>query len=137
MKTVELIRSPGNGETTPGSVYVDGTFVCFSVENSEKLYPEGKYEMVLGSTGKTMPDDYKGNAYEVTGVPGRTLIKWHVANYWYQLEGCTAPNMNLYATAKPAINGGSSMLATALFMNAMKDVNGLLVKKAKLTVRGL
>ena len=96
-RQVKLYRLPGDEETIVGAIFVDGRFICFSVENSAKRYPEGYYQMVLGKTGKTMPEGYHGQAYEVVDIPGRTVIKWHVANFFYQLEGCTAPNLNLFA----------------------------------------
>lgn len=121
MKKVRLERMTGDGKCTPGAVYVDGNFICFSVENTEKLYPAGNYTMRLGMTGRTMPDRFEGQAYEVMNVPGRTLIKWHVANAPDELEGCTAPNTNLYGGTL-VTTGGASKRATEDFMIAMEGV---------------
>jgi len=92
MKNVELKRFTGCGKCTPGALFVDGNLVSFSVENTEKIFPAGEYELVLTSTARSMPPGYEGMAYEVREVEGRTLIKGHVANFYYELEGCFAPN---------------------------------------------
>ncbi len=33
--------------------------------------------------------------FEVTGVPGRSLIKWHIANKEEDVAGCIGPGMRL------------------------------------------
>lgn len=44
------------------------------------------------------PDYYHGGDYpavEITGVPGRTRILFHMANWPYQLKGCIALNARI------------------------------------------
>lgn len=68
-------------------------FVCRTVErpwlgNAKGIscIPEGTYRCVLGPSQKNHPvSDY---AYEVTNVPGRSLVKIHIANWPRDLEGC-------------------------------------------------
>lgn len=122
MKRVILERMQGDGKATPGSVYIDNEFVCYSIENSDKLYPPGAYIMRLGTTGRTMPKEYDGTAYEVVDVLDRTHIKWHVANYPHQLEGCTATVSSLEELQAGGIWGGGSKVATRKFMDRMEGV---------------
>ena len=108
MKVVRVIRF--------GSIPTMGTFGMLEVlDNGELLYvcraveredqnnrpnvsciPEGIYTMKLGmyygGDGVGGRRDYP--AYVVQDVPGRSLIKIHVANTAKQLKGCIAPGLD-------------------------------------------
>jgi hypothetical protein len=124
---VELKRITGCGKATPGALYVDGEFICFSIENTDKLFPAGTYKLRLTRTQRTMPTDFKGQAYEIVDVEGRTYIKIHVANFWYELEGCVGPNTGLHPTTGD-IRGLSSADATRKFMIAMGGRDDVIIK---------
>lgn len=55
--------------------------------------PAGEYTLALRASG--VVERSSGNAFhqgwEVTGVPGRSLIMLHPANWAHELEGCIAP----------------------------------------------
>lgn len=96
MKFVQLHRDTDDGFQTLGRVYVfeDNKliFKCKSLElpwmdNQRRIscYPPDEYicEMTLSSRfGKEL--------YLVNDVPDRDGIRWHSANYYTQLRGCTA-----------------------------------------------
>lgn len=95
-------------------------FQCFTVERPwlnnmprESCIPEGEYEMVLGMYNR---GGYA--AYELIGVPDRSLIKIHIGNTMDDLLGCIAPGKALgYLEKKWAVT--SSKKAYGEFMTAM------------------
>lgn len=95
-------------------------FECYTVErpwmdNKVRLscIPEGNYTLKLGAYNR---GGYP--AYEVTGVPGRSLIKIHIGNTIDDVVGCIAPGKSLgYMEKKWAV--GSSKKAFREFMEAM------------------
>jgi len=133
---VLLKRFKDCGSATPGALYIDGKHICFTIENTEKIFPAGGYVLRLTTTGRTMPNEYRGVAYEVLPVEGRTHIKSHVANFHYQLEGCFSPNMHVGKDIKEdaEVYGSSSKPATKLFMDAMKTESGALADNVPLWV---
>ena len=54
-------------------------------ENRVSCYPAGIFTVKLEYS-----DRFKKMLWEVKNVPGRSECKFHAANYWAQLEGCTA-----------------------------------------------
>jgi hypothetical protein len=112
---------------TFGRLNVDG-FECFTVErpwnNNQRnisCIPTGRYHMTLGTHRRNTPDtsdDYP--AYELHGVPGRSLIKVHVGNTINDIKGCIALGTNLgYVDGHWAV--GSSQAAYAQWMTAMAE----------------
>jgi hypothetical protein len=59
-------------------------FICFTMERRDTLIPEGKYPFVWYVSPKN------GRVPLLQNVPGFSWIEHHVANWPYQLEGCTA-----------------------------------------------
>ncbi len=98
-------------------------FECFTVERPwldnkkrESCIPEGKYTLKLGTFNR---GGYE--AYEVMGVPDRSLIKIHVGNTIDDVIGCIAPGNALgYLERKWGVT--SSKKAFQEFMEAMKGV---------------
>lgn len=82
----------------------DELFECVTIERSwqdnlvsESCIPEGNYELRRRRSGvveRTTGGEYL-EGWEVTGVPGRTYIMIHPANYADQLEGCIAPGAEI------------------------------------------
>ena len=105
-----------------------GDWSCFTIERpwlhnerNVSCIPTGRYRLRLGMHRRNTPDpsdDYP--AYEVEGVPGRSLIKIHVGNTLDDLKGCIALGTYLgYINSHWAV--GSSQAAYARFMMAMGD----------------
>lgn len=95
MKRAFLIRTPGDEKQTLGAIVTSdgpGVFVARSLElpwkdnaNDISCIPEGTYVCKW-----THSPALGKETYEITGVPGRTGIRIHSANYFRQLKGCTA-----------------------------------------------
>ena len=98
-------------------------FECFTVERPwldnkprESCIPEGTYKIRLGTYNR---GGYP--AYEVLGVPDRSLIKIHVGNTIDDVIGCIAPGKALgFLERKWAVT--SSKKAFKEFMIAMQDI---------------
>jgi hypothetical protein len=54
-------------------------------QNNVSCVPEGEYDLKLEWSPRFGKD-----LWELYGVPGRSECKFHVANYWNQLNGCIA-----------------------------------------------
>ena len=116
---VQLERFAYTPFGTFGRLYVSD-FVCFTIERpwrdnapNESCIPEGEYEIRLGRYNS---GDYP--AYEIMGVPDRTLIKIHIGNTMDDVLGCVAPGEALgWIERKWAVT--SSEKAFKEFMAAM------------------
>lgn len=60
-----------------GELYLDGTFICFTLENNTKKIPSGSY--VIHKTQK---------GFRLEGVPGRSNINIEIGNYPFESLGC-------------------------------------------------
>ncbi len=116
---VELTRFAYTPIGTFGHLKV-GDFECFTMERPwfnniarESCIPEGEYELTLGRYNR---GGYA--AYEVMGVPGRSLIKIHRGNTMDDVLGCISPGTALgYVNDKWAVT--NSKKAFYEFMEAM------------------
>jgi len=78
---------------TNGALFVNGKFVCFTIElpwrenrRNVSCIPEGRYELEPRISKKF------GNHLLLVGVPQRSMILLHPANYALgELKGCIAP----------------------------------------------
>lgn len=96
MKTVEVLRDLFyDGQASLGTCYVfdesgKRIFKGASLErgwvnnqNMISCIPVGEYRLVYEWSPK-----FGQYLWEIYGVPNRRECKFHVANYWYQLNGC-------------------------------------------------
>ena len=78
-KTSLMMRRESiKGKAVFGSLYVNGKFVCYTLENREKMIPPGVYTITRS----------KKIGFVVEGVSGRTHINIEVGNYPFQSLGC-------------------------------------------------
>lgn len=97
MQTVKLLRSSDDKVETLGKLSV-GDFSCVTLErpwldnaNNVSCIPKGNY--VCKYTLSNRLSQVSGHAYytyEIIGVPNRSGVRIHSANYVNQLEGCIA-----------------------------------------------
>lgn len=136
LKQVEIRRTLSNDIGTIGELRVDGKFIGYTVERpwddnkpNVSCIPRGSYALKKCTTGKAMPKKYSGQSYEVQSVPGRSLIKFHIANWPKELQGCIAPNAGIDSIS---MAGSLSSIATKKFMDAMDGVEKaiLVIKEA-------
>ena len=81
-----LKQSPETAEhraTTSGIVSIDGTQICFCIENTLFIIPPGTYAL------KLLPSErFKRLTPFILDVPHRTAIEMHGANRAEDLDGC-------------------------------------------------
>lgn len=79
LKTSQLIltrMTVANGGVY-GELYLDGKFICYTLENEQKKIPAGSY--IVSKTKR---------GFRLEGVPGRTNINIEVGNYPFESLGC-------------------------------------------------
>lgn len=101
-RTVVIIRDFQDQNQTLGTctVYDESNKPIFSSvclergwrnnESNVSCVPLGNYPIVFEYSSK-----FKMDLWELKSVPNRAECKFHVANYWYQLEGCIALGSSL------------------------------------------
>lgn len=86
-----LIREYFTENSTTGSLYIDGKFECFTLEDvvrEEKIYgktaiPEGLYELIV-----TMSPRFKRELPRLLEVPNYEGVLIHAGNSAKDTEGC-------------------------------------------------
>ena len=74
---LKLTRTETKGNAVWGELYIDGKFICYTLENNTKKIPAGSYVIHKVKRG-----------YRLEGVPGRTNINIEVGNYPFESLGC-------------------------------------------------
>jgi hypothetical protein len=130
--TATLIRTSHDSRQTLGVLIAsagDKLFTCKTLELAWKdnqpnisCVPAGRYKCYY--TRSSVLSAKKGAdvfTYEVIGVPGRTGIRIHSANYFHQLRGCIAlgaAHKDLNAdTIMDLVHSGETVKAFESFMN--------------------
>ena len=127
MKKLILERYTYGSLGTLGRMDINDSWSCFTIErpwmgNAPNLscIPEGLYPVVLGRFNAGGYD-----CYELPEVPGRTLIKIHIANTMDDLLGCIGIGHSIgRLDGLPAVLESSSTHGE--FMNFMDGSNGML-----------
>ena len=91
--TLTIQRDKPTGKSTPGEMFVNGVWQCYTLEpdpltpaiSGHPSIPAGVYPVQL-----TMSPHMHYITPILIGVPGRTAIRIHIANFPKELEGCTA-----------------------------------------------
>ena len=98
---IKLIRNKPQGKALFGQLYVDGTFFCDTLENTEYAIPTGFYRLRV-----TMSPRFRIYLPLLDGVIGRTGIRIHAGNTIDHTEGCILvgeadlPNLRLLSSLK-------------------------------------
>ncbi len=97
MKTVIITRFKVTEDYSLGKCYIkneDGIihYVGVTLERGWRNNQQGISCMPVGEYDLRYEysPHFRRNLWEVYGVPNRSEIKFHVANYWRQLNGCVA-----------------------------------------------
>ena len=93
---LNLIRYQFSPNATIGKLSIDGVFLCYTLERvadgknieNQSAINEGTYEVV-----KRWSSHMKCDVLGLCGVPGRSDIEIHIANFPSQLLGCIAVGM--------------------------------------------
>jgi Family of unknown function (DUF5675) len=100
MKLLLQRQAPING-FTPGELFVDGVFVCHTVEDlvrEEKIpgqtaIPSGVYEIIINMSAR-----FKRMLPLLLNVPNFSGVRIHPGNTEFDTEGCILPGLNTTAT---------------------------------------
>jgi hypothetical protein len=92
--TLRLIREPSKDGATMGSIYVDGYWVCWSLEDpirdvkvpGDTAIPAGRYRVEV-----TMSPRFKRRLPLLIDVPNFTGVRIHAGNRSSDTEGCILP----------------------------------------------
>ena len=99
MKTVKINRFPSDKKQTLGNLMIlDLEFTCKTLEltwkdnlNSVSCIPVGSYLCRWTRSNRLSKEaGHSVFTYEVIDVPGRSGIRIHSANFFFQLLGCIA-----------------------------------------------
>ena len=105
---VQVVRREYTDTTTLGELYVDGTFVCFTLEDTDRYLtqdtpldtilakkkpghtaiPIGAYKMAI-----TYSSRFKKRLLIIKDVPGFTGIRFHTGNIPEDTDGCVLVGM--------------------------------------------
>lgn len=85
---ISIIRSEHGTDSTIGAMFIDNIFKFDTLENTHKIISAGIYDAELYMSPK------RGyNVILLKDVKDRTFIEIHIANFYYELEGCIAIGM--------------------------------------------
>lgn len=119
-----LTRTLAKQSATLGTLEISGPVFkhYVTLENSAKIFPAGNYDLVYEHSNR-----FKRQLWEFKGIPGRSEIKIHNANFVHQLDGCVAVGMRSGTiNALPAVL--SSRLALEQLIEALRPYQGLTLK---------
>jgi hypothetical protein len=99
---VEIRRKKETSLSVTGEMWIDGQFECYTLEPSRltpvhpghPCIPAGRYKVIL-----TLSPHLGYVCPEVLDVPGRTKIRWHIANFPKDLEGCVGVGLGVTTDA--------------------------------------
>lgn len=76
-----------------GEMWIDGVFQCYTLEPARVNPVNPGHPCISAGTFKVVLTKSPHLGYvtpEVLDVPGRTAIRWHIANFPKDMLGCTA-----------------------------------------------
>lgn len=120
---LELIRDRQDDRATLGRLFVDGQYLCFTLErpwldNKRRVscIPEGRYHGALQPSPR-----FKRTLPELLDVPGRSQILIHAGNTAHDTEGCILVGLGS-DTVEPRIT--QSRAALELLMDRLAGCDG-------------
>lgn len=139
---LQLLRLRDNGESTIGTLHVNGEFECFTLEdthNEPKIFgrtriPSGKYEIKLrnegGLTGKYAKRfEFHQGMLWLQNVDNFEWVYIHVGNNEEDTDGCILVGRSCTASEHQNI-GGSVLAYTGLY----EKVIDAIIRKEEVTI---
>lgn len=120
MVNLRLIREPNGVDSTYGVLFYDGYYQCRTLENTKKIIPAGIYPVTLYPSGR-----FKTLVPLLHKVVNRSMIEIHVANRFYELEGCIAVGLQKDAVHEMLV---SSKAAFDNLMEKLKKETEIQIK---------
>jgi len=110
---LKLQRETSVGNTTPGQLFIDGEFFCYTVERllSDPYHPAiraGTYQVSVRGTYNTKLWTPYSNRWlpHIEGVSGRVGIEMHSGNSSQDSEGCVI--VGYHRDSPDVITGGTT-----------------------------
>ena len=114
---LRLLREiPDGFQNQWGILLVDSKFQCYTLENLTKSIPVGKYKISFYQSPKN-----NRMVPLLNSVPNRSYIEIHIANYFYELEGCIA--VGEYKTDKALMSSASAFNKLMLKIRNETDIH--------------
>lgn len=129
MADLILTRRADDGFATRGELHLDPApgFQCFTLERAWKdnqpdvsCIPPGEYPLRLRDKAG-WAQKLGRPVVEIFDVPGRSLILFHPANWWWQLKGCVAPGTIKMGAEDGSMAVGHSRAALEAIEPALHD----------------
>ncbi len=80
--SLTMKREEIKGNAVFGRLLINGEFVCYTLENREKMIPPGTYKVTRTNKG-----------FRLVGVQGRSNINIEIGNYPFESLGCVFVGM--------------------------------------------
>lgn len=90
---VEIKRGKDDPNSVPSQVFIDGVFECFGMEPARTHPFHEGHPCITAGTFKVVRNLSPHLHYitpELVNVPGRSDIRWHIANFPKDILGCLA-----------------------------------------------
>lgn len=136
MIEVAISRRLWSPHDTPGAFFVDGVFICHSLEDPVREIPgkpvtywkragasaigAGQHELALVDSPRFGP-----NTLTIVNVPGFTYIRIHAGNDEEDTEGCPLAGDRL----EPDLELGGARIAGGTSRPALERLRGLIVPR--------
>lgn len=116
-------------DTTPGELYFQDKFVCYTIERLWKANATNVSCIPVGTFRLLMTQSRRfGIVLPLIEVPGRTGIRLHAANRARELQGCIAP-VSKIQLSPTGVFGSNSRAALDEVLDLIKknNINELIV----------
>lgn len=81
---ISVVRNPiSHDGAVLGSLFINGTFECFTLERESRMIPEGTYPVDIRYS-----PHFERSLPHIEPVPGRSEIMIHPLNWAFESEGC-------------------------------------------------
>ena len=114
---LELIRKEKYDDRTIGSIYIDGSFECFSLEDCDRelekgeikilgktAIPKGRYQIVIDWS-----DKHRCLMLHILDVPQFKGIRFDIANDPSEIEGCVAVGKEVDYVSKKIVRSSDAL----------------------------
>lgn len=85
-----LVRDIRTNDAVLGSLYLNGAFICFTLENAAKAIPCGMYTV---QNSKSPKFKRELPLLHNKDVPAKRGVRIHVGNYYHQSNACVLVGM--------------------------------------------
>lgn len=113
-----LIRESVSGKAVQGRLFLNDTFIAYTLENADKVIPEGVYSIensVSPKFKRELPLVYNKD------VPAKRGVRIHVGNSYKESSGCVLVGMGRNTTRKTLTESApAETMVTMLCRNVKK-----------------